>query len=138
MKHAEARSSETEETRRWLQRMKNLSLFAVYVAMAFQGVAVVMDSGYAGGLILAQLLFQFSIANWAAWDAQSRGRPLLRIQQEAMFFFAPLAIFVYLVATRRWRGVGLWTLHVLGYMTVFILSQVLFVALINGILAELP
>lgn len=138
MKHAEARSSETEGTRRWLQRMKKLSLFAAYVAMAFQGAAAATGSGYAGGWILAVLLLSSSIANWAVWDAQLRDKRLLRLQQEAMFFFAPFAILIYLIATRRWRGVGLSTLHVLGYMTVSTISAALLVALINGILAGLP
>jgi len=45
---------------------------------------------------------------WWAWlDGRLRGRPLLLIVQHAFFCAWPAVLPTYLIATRRWWGVGL-------------------------------
>jgi hypothetical protein len=59
---------------------------------------------------------------WTVNDARCRGEPLLHIVQIVMLFTWPLAVPIYLVRSRRLRGVGLAILHALGLIATMLLT----------------
>jgi hypothetical protein len=51
---------------------------------------------------------------WASSDARRRGRPLPLTARTWIFVFAPMAVTLYLMRTRGWRGMGLAVANWLG------------------------
>lgn len=72
---------------------------------------------------LMYALFSVAIASaatgWCSVDARLRGRPMLHIVRIITFFTWPIASPIYLIYSRRWRGLGLAALHGLGLLVVF-------------------
>lgn len=69
----------------------------------------------------------FTMAWWAITDASDRGRPIRPLLRLLVMVIGWLAAPVYLVWTRRLRGVGWLALNVVGYLAVgiacFVLGQ---------------
>jgi hypothetical protein len=67
--------------------------------------------------ILDQLIpfaISLTLLQWAIDDARRRGRPLPLTAQGSMFMVAPMAVSIYLLWTRTWRGAGLLLAHAIG------------------------
>lgn len=52
-------------------------------------------------------------AQWCAWDARRRGRPLLPIVQHVTLMGWGVMVPLYLIRTRRWRGVAVLLLNII-------------------------
>lgn len=93
---------------------KSYCLVALYVLSAVWGGLQIVCLQNAFFAWAFALLFASLITFWASIDAKLRGQPMLHIVQALFLFTWPLAALVYLVATRRWRGLGLWALNAFG------------------------
>ena len=70
-----------------------------------------------GGLsFLFAVVMASCAACWAVSDARDRGKPMLHILQLFVFLFWPIAVPIYLVATRGFRGVGVTVANAVGLM----------------------
>ena len=84
--------------------------------------------GGAQGLVqdtLAQYLFTLLMAStaalWTVLDARRHNRPIVHIGQLVVFFFWPIAVPLYLIWTRGFRGLGWAVLHAVGlFLTLYI------------------
>ena len=83
-------------------------LVALYVATVAWGVTQCFTQN--GGVYYLFALFMASMAAmWVVFDARHRGKPLVSVVQFLVFIFWPIAVPVYLIATRGVRGFG-WSL----------------------------
>lgn len=110
---SEIASSATERASQY-RRWSRMCGVGVYVVVALFGAGAIWFHGngtvyYATAIVVAALATQ-----WAAFDAKSRGRPLLHIVQMLFFFLWPVAATIYLIFHHGWRGILLALLHGLG------------------------
>ena len=96
--------------------LRRFYVLLLYVLAAVWGVCQVISGQYALPFMLASLLYSSTATLWAATDSKLRARPLLPIVQLLFFLTWPIATCMYLIATRGWRGIGLWLLHAVGLM----------------------
>ncbi|MEE8450726.1 MAG: hypothetical protein V3R99_02395 [Thermoguttaceae bacterium] len=106
-------------------KLRRLLLVSLYV---FFGASAICQALSPRSLLLA-FVFPVAIAStvtfWCVVDSRILGRPMLRVLQMLTFFTWPIAVPLYLVWSRRLRGVGLVFLHALGLMaTLFIVFYV--------------
>jgi hypothetical protein len=55
---------------------------------------------------IPNFLMACTAAGWCVVDARRRGKPIVLAVQFIMLIFWSLAVPIYLIATRGWRGVG--------------------------------
>ena len=90
-----------------------LIVVAIYGLSALWGVVQALNSNGLAAF-LGSLLFALLTTGWCIADSRRRGRPLLSVLQMIMFFTWPVAVPIYLIASRGLRGVGYIFLHSLG------------------------
>lgn len=97
-------------------------VIAIYLLTILQGIS--QSAGTQSNLmwLLSSVLYASAATHWALLDSRLRGRPMLRISQELYFFSWPIAALFYLIATRKWRGLGLWLLTVFSLYATFYLA----------------
>jgi hypothetical protein len=92
---------------------------AFYVSAALVGVTSALSQN-ALVAYLGTLLMACTAAEWCLIDSSYRGKPMTWSVQFLVFVFWSLAVPLYLIVTRGWRGVGWLLLHVAGmYAIVF-------------------
>lgn len=64
-----------------------------------------------------------TLAWWAACDARRRGRALPCPARFALVAFAEIAVPIYFIWTRRWRGLGWVLLHAFCWWVVSVLAM---------------
>jgi len=106
-------------------------LLILYLIMLTEGLAPFAPSDGGRFRLATNLVFASSITLLVITDCRLSGRSLLRIVQELFFFTWPVAIFVYCLRSRGWRGVGLLFLHTVGllatyYVAFFVTRQLLY------------
>ena len=52
--------------------------------------------------------------SWCVVDSRILGRPMLRVTHEMTFLIWPAAVPLYLIWSRRFRGLGITLLHAVG------------------------
>ena len=67
------------------------------------------------------------VASFCSADSKIRGKNLMHIQKTIIFFTWPLALPIYLISTRKLKGVGI----VLLYNIILIITAVFLITLIN-------
>lgn len=99
--------------RRWI-------LIAFYAAAAIASATNAINNN---ALVygLGAILLSSASAGWCLLDASWRGQPLTWAAQFLTFLFWPIAVPIYLVSSRGWRGLG-WTL--LSAFAFFVVSIV--------------
>lgn len=88
------------------------SLIALYVLAAVSGATQVFDNQTA--YYLVSLLLAFAATTWAVVDTRIRGGRFLGILRLVYFLVWPVASLVYLIATRKSRGLFWWGLNAVG------------------------
>ena len=105
------------------KKLRRILLFCLYLLAAIAG-ATGADRSQA---VVVQIVFPFMMASaaayWCVVDSRILGRPIVPAVQCIMFFTWPLAVPIYLVYSRRLRGLGLGVLHAMG---LFIVAAVAF------------
>ena len=91
---------------------------SLYVVAAVWAVVQLFWGGNGGVYLLFWLAFAIPATTWVVMDGRHRNKPILHILQFVIFFTWPIAVPVYLVATRGIYGIGLTTLHVIGLIVV--------------------
>ena len=97
--------------------LRGTFLAALYVLSAIGGSFQAVSQN-ALVFFVSALLFASLVTAWCAEDAQIRGWPLLPVLQMTMFFVWPVAVPIYLVASREWRGIAFALLHAVGLYSV--------------------
>ncbi len=96
-------------------------VIAMYLLTVLQGISQTFGSQSGLQWLLSSVLYASTATHWALIDSRLRGYPMLRISQELFFFSWPIAALVYLISTRKWRGLGLWMLTVFSlYATLYL------------------
>lgn len=90
-----------------------LLVVLIYAGMAMSG-AMQLLTPHIGLQLLLRALLASAAALWVRFDAHQRERPMLPIVQFVVFLTWPLAVPIYLIATRGWRGLGWSALHSVG------------------------
>ena len=96
-----------------------LLVAGLYGVAAFWGFAQAVSENSLIYYLVAMLLSCFATA-WSAVDARRRGKPLLPVLQMITFFSWPIAVPIYLIATRKWRGLAYALLHAIGLYIVML------------------
>jgi hypothetical protein len=65
--------------------------------------------------LILQLMLMITISCWAISDSIARGKPIPTSARVWYFFFAIILVPVYVIETRRWRGVGWVALHAFAW-----------------------
>lgn len=98
---------------------RSLIVVAFYVAAALIGSTSALSHN-ALVAYLGKFLLACTAAEWCLIDASYRGRPMTWSVQFLTLIFWSIAVPIYLIATRGWRGVGWVLLHGVGiYATIF-------------------
>lgn len=96
-------------------------VIAIYLLTVLQGISQSIGSPSTAVWLLSSVLYASAATHWALLDSRLRGHSMLRIVQELYFFTWPFAALVYLINTRKWRGLGLWILTALSlYATLYL------------------
>lgn len=82
-------------------------LLILYLTMLTEGLAPFAPSDGGRTRLVTNLVFASSISLLVITDCRLSGRTMVRIIQELFFFTWPVAIFVYCLRSRGWRGFGL-------------------------------
>ena len=109
-------------TKQVFERYRWAALAMVYLLCAFDAWLPPLPAASLSR-ILDALLYGAVLAFWCGLDAKLRGRRYLRTYELATVFTWPGAMLIYLVWTRRLRGVGWYLLNALGMMLTFMLAS---------------
>ena len=101
--------------------MKDYDLVAFYLLTGLSGVAQVFRNVTPAYLL--SILVALAATNWAVVDARTREVRFPVIFRVIYLLFWPLASLVYLIGTRRLRGLYLW---VLNAVVVFVVMMATF------------
>ncbi|MEM9412124.1 MAG: hypothetical protein AAGA30_13490 [Planctomycetota bacterium] len=104
------------------RKLRRILIIKIYIAFLFWGVVQVLAPEVGGLYYLFALVAGGSAAWWAVLDASDRGRPILHIVQFFVLLFWPLAVPVYLIASRGIRGFGLSVAHAVGLMLALLIG----------------
>ena len=63
-----------------------------------------------------------AMTGWCVADSRILGRPLLPVLQMITFFTWPVAVPMYLMWSRRFRGLGLALLHAVGLTAICVIA----------------
>jgi hypothetical protein len=97
-----------------------LLVLGIYVAAALSGFTQALSNN-ALVYYLTALLLACSATGWCVVDARRRGRPLLPAVQLIALLLWFVAVPIYLLASRGWRGLGWALLNLVGlYVTIFV------------------
>jgi hypothetical protein len=94
----------------------------LYVCAALQGISDVVSPDNGLLYLLVALAFASLTSQWCVIDSRRMGQPMLHIVQMITFCTWPVAVPIYLVSSRRLRGVGVAVLHGIGLLAVAWLS----------------
>lgn len=103
-------------------------VITLYVASFTIGVVGAITANHDGLVFLLELLVGSGAAWWVVLDARERGNPILHILQLILFLTWPIAVPLYLMTSRGFRGLYLSVAHFVGL--VLIQSTGLFLAAI--------
>jgi hypothetical protein len=90
-------------------------VLGIYVMCVLWGITQSLSSNGALGL-LGSILFAVLTTGWCVVDSRSRGRPMLSIVQMIVFFSWPVAVPIYLVASRGGRGLAIAAVHAIAML----------------------
>jgi hypothetical protein len=96
-----------------------LFVAGLYGVAAFSGFAQAISENSLVYYLVAMLLSCFATA-WCVVDARRRGKPLLPVLQMITFFTWPIAVPIYLISTRKWRGLAYALVHAIGLYVVML------------------
>jgi len=99
-------------------------LVGIYACAAFWGAVQVLSSNTLV-ILLGSVLFALLVTGWCVVDARKLGKPMLPVVQMIMFFTWPIAVPIYLIWTRGFRGLGYTLLHAAGLYAVMAAAVVL-------------
>lgn len=102
--------------------MRRRCIWLLYGVTAFWGVAQVAAPESAAIYMLSVLLLASAATYWAVLDGRIAGNEIPAIIPVVFFFLWPLASLVYLLWSRKWRGLGLWALHLIGLFATLLLT----------------
>jgi hypothetical protein len=96
------------------KRLRRVLMIGMYVLVAAWEIVQVSRPS-AGMVLLLLTLTTASVATYVCVvDSRMRGRPIVQSVQWIMFFTWPLAVPIYLIHSRRLRGVAITMLHGVG------------------------
>lgn len=93
---------------------QTICLAAMYAVSAGWGASQIVDFDNGTIYTVCSLFLAFAATSWAVADARNREVRFAGILRVLYFLFWPFASFIYLTATRRFRGAGWWLLNVVG------------------------
>ena len=105
----------------------------MYGLAALHGVTQVFWGEGAAIEFVISLLMALAATNWAIYDRRTQGGGFHGVLRVVYFVTWPLASLVYLIATRKFRGLGWWAVNVVAliatmgitlWLTVFFLEVV--------------
>lgn len=108
-------SSRTNDYRR-------LIIIAFYAAVAIASATNALNNN---ALVygLGAILMASASAGWCLLDASWRGQPLTWAAQLLAYLFWPIAVPIYLISSRGWRGLGWALLNALASFAVSIVAH---------------
>jgi len=125
-------TSSMERSAAWAGCSHTRWFLAVFYAIA---IAWGVRSIWRGMFSLVDSIVPFALAvglgTWAIVDARHRGRPIPFLAQPWFILFG-FAVPLYVVWSRRWRGLGWVILHGAGWCVVSMMSAMAFGSLIYG------
>jgi hypothetical protein len=121
------------ETQSSSNSLRRLLVITLYVASLVWGVVQVMLPESGGLYYLFALVMAGAAAWWVVSDARDRGKPILHILQLLIFLLWPIAVPIYLVATRGIRGLGLSVAHAVGLILVLCIGFYVTVFSVHGV-----
>lgn len=92
-------------------------LIGWYTLGAIAGVRAIYASG-SGLDALLPIGYAACLGSWVVADARRRGHPIPMLSESWVFIMAVFVAPVYLVWSRKWRGVGLLALHFFAWLAV--------------------
>lgn len=96
------------------------NLIAIYGLVALSGIANVFS--FTAPAYLLSFLLAFAVTNWAVVDSRSRDLKFPGIIRVIYFLVWPLASLIYLIATRRFRGILWWVANAVGMIAVMLVT----------------
>jgi hypothetical protein len=100
------------------RRLRRLAVLSFYLAIATFGAMQVSlpQSGFVAPLLA--LMAASTAAYGCVVDARFRGRPIVQSVHWIMFVTWPMAVPVYLIYSRKLRGVALIVMHLIGLVVI--------------------
>ena len=86
----------------------------LYVLMAAWGAIEAVGTPVPAIYLLVGWMIASTVTSWCVVDSHILGRPMLRVTHEMTFFTWPAAVPLYLIWSRRFRGLGIALLHAAG------------------------
>ena len=86
----------------------------LYVLLAAWGAIEAVGTPVWALYLLVGWMMASTVTSWCVVDSHILGRPMLRITHEMTFLIWPAAVPLYLIWSRRFRGLGITLLHAVG------------------------
>jgi hypothetical protein len=96
-------------------------VIGLYVATALAGSTQALSVN-ALVYYLSSLLLACCATGWCVVDARQRGKPMLPIVKLLCLIFWTIAVPIYLIGSRGWRGAGWLLLHSIAMTLVFLVA----------------
>ena len=119
----------SEDSRPTLRRSIGVSL---YVLAAAWGISQALSPTNGLLYLLLCAAIASAMTGWCVVDSRILGRPLLPVLQMITFCTWPVAVPIYLVWSRRLRGLGLAVLHAVGLAAVYLIAFWLAIFIVYG------
>lgn len=100
------------------KRLRGIVLLCFYLLVAANGALQASPPHTAMIGILLALAMASAVTYLCIVDSRIVGRPIVQSVHWIMFVTWPVAAPIYLIYSRRWRGVALLLLHVIGLVVV--------------------
>jgi len=101
-----------------------LVVYFSFAALGFESASLADDSAYTPIDIVASLACALFTTSWSVSDARRRGHPIVHVLQLLMFLTWAVAVPLYLIWSRGWKGLGWVVFHCIGLLaiaTIFLL-----------------
>lgn len=118
-----ADATEAKKTIR-LVASRRYTVIALYVIAAIWGMLQIVVPEGSPIDVFFSLAFALIATSWCAADCLVRDHRLRGWARIAYFLTWPLASLIYLIATRQWRGIGLWILHAVGLIIINVVATI--------------
>jgi hypothetical protein len=126
-----AQSEFVETSPRPASDYRSLLVIAFYLSAALIGLTSALSQNalveYLGTFLMA-----CTSAEWCLIDSSRRGKPMTWSVQFLVFVFWSIAVPIYLIATRGWRGAGWLVLNSIGMYVTMIVAYYLTFHLLWG------
>src|SRR5262245_41620860 len=101
---------------------RTLIVIAIYGLVALGSVVNTVSvrglPSYTCSVLIAAMM-----ASWCVSDSYFRAAPLLPVVQLIIFLTWPIGVPIYLIATRKWRGLFYTIAHIVGLLLVTVVAS---------------